>query len=185
VGVSFQRYGLSPVDAAIGFIATVGLHLASLPLEFAGVLDHSKIAVLKKYAKVLTAAQCRQLNKIIVASVGASVVGAAKSAGSPVKGRSLGRVAPKYRLPTGETWTGRGLQPKVFGAWANSAEGKAWRAANQGEKYPSADKANPVLKTGTAVPKKARKVRTKTSAVKTPAKKRARKVARSSGRKGG
>ncbi|OBU58242.1 histone-like nucleoid-structuring protein [Stenotrophomonas maltophilia] len=142
------------------------------------------LAVLKKYAKVLTAAQCRQLNKIIVASVGASVVGAAKSAGSPVKGRSLGRVAPKYRLPTGETWTGRGLQPKVFGAWANSAEGKAWRAANQGEKYPSADKANPVLKTGTAVPKKARKVRTKTSAVKTPAKKRARKAARSSGRKG-
>jgi DNA-binding protein H-NS len=36
-----------------------------------------------------------------------------KSAAAPKAQSSRGKVAPKYRHPeTGETWTGRGLQPK-------------------------------------------------------------------------
>lgn len=32
---------------------------------------------------------------------------------APAKpGKSTGKVAPKYRNPAGETWSGRGLQPK-------------------------------------------------------------------------
>lgn len=99
-----------------------------------------------------------------------------KVARAASKGRSLGKVAPKYRLPTGETWTGRGLAPKVFVAWQKSAEGKAWRAANQDEKFPPADSTEPSSKVGKAVLKKARKVGAKT--VKAPAKKIARKPAR-------
>lgn len=40
--------------------------------------------------------------------------GAAKSARKSTKGYKLGKVAPKYRNPlnAGETWAGRGQQPK-------------------------------------------------------------------------
>lgn len=139
------------------------------------------LAVLQKYAKVLTPAQRRQIAKIVGGVVDTDVaasVGVVKPAKSSAKGRTLGKVAPKYRLPTGEAWTGRGLAPKVFVAWHKSAEGKAWRAANQGEKYPPADSTKSSVKVGKAVLKKARKVSTKTKAVKKPAKKAVKKIAR-------
>jgi DNA-binding protein H-NS len=41
------------------------------------------------------------------------------SSGHPLKGRT---VAPKYRGPNGETWTGRGLQPRWMSALV--AEGR-------------------------------------------------------------
>jgi DNA-binding protein H-NS len=44
---------------------------------------------------------------------GRKPAGVAKRAGHPLKGRS---VAPKYRGPEGETWTGRGLKPKWLSA---------------------------------------------------------------------
>ena len=53
----------------------------------------------------------------------ASAAAAAKPAAAPkarksTKGRSLGKVAPKYRNPanTKETWTGRGKQPRWLAA---------------------------------------------------------------------
>lgn len=97
------------------------------------------LAVLQKYAKVLSPAQRRQVAKLIGETIDAKPVRAAKAAAGPLKGRKLGKVAPKYRLPTGETWAGRGLAPKAFTAWAKSAEGKAWAQANPGSKFPSAD----------------------------------------------
>ncbi|HDS1654324.1 TPA: H-NS histone family protein [Stenotrophomonas maltophilia] len=142
------------------------------------------LAVLQKYSKVLTPAQRRQIAKI-VGGVGEAAVTsparAAKPATSSAKGRSLGKVAPKYRLPTGETWTGRGLEPKVFVAWHQSAEGKAWRAANQGEKFPPADSTKPSAKAGKVALKKASKVVAKS--VKAPAKKGAKKGAKKIARK--
>lgn len=56
-----------------------------------------------------------------------------------LKGRKLGSVAPKYRLPTGETWTGRGLSPKAFTARAKSGEGRAWIKAHPESKFPPAE----------------------------------------------
>ncbi|HEL3174288.1 TPA: H-NS histone family protein [Stenotrophomonas maltophilia] len=97
------------------------------------------LAVLQKYAKVLSPAQRRQVAKLIGETIDAKPVRAAKAAAGPLKGRKLGKVAPKYRLPTGETWAGRGLAPKAFTVWAKSAEGKAWAQANPGSKFPSAD----------------------------------------------
>ncbi len=97
------------------------------------------LAVLQKYAKVLSPAQRRQVAKLIGDTIDAKPTRAAKAAAGPHKGRKLGKVAPKYRLPTGETWAGRGLAPKAFTAWAKSAEGKAWAQANPGSKFPSAD----------------------------------------------
>lgn len=144
------------------------------------------IAVLQKYSRVLTAAQRRQIAKL-VGSAGDDDAGvpvrARKPLKSSVKGRTLGKVAPKYRLPTGETWTGRGLTPKVFTAWAKSAEGKAWSAANVGEKYPPASSVKPQAKVGKAVVKKARKVGAKGKAASAPVKKGAKKIARKTVRK--
>lgn len=106
------------------------------------------LAVLQRYAKVLTAAQRRQVTKLMGETVEPlSKLTAPASKGS-LKGRKLGSVAPKYRLPTGETWTGRGLSPKVFTAWARSAEGRAWAKVNPGIKFPAANGANEASKAG-------------------------------------
>ncbi|QHB72506.1 H-NS histone family protein [Stenotrophomonas sp. 364] len=97
------------------------------------------LAVLQRYAKVLTPAQRRQVAKIIGETVDAPSGRTAATPKGLLKGRKLGSVAPKYKLPTGETWTGRGLSPKAFSAWAKSAAGKAWAKANPDAKFPPAD----------------------------------------------
>lgn len=89
----------------------------------------------------------------------------------PLKGRKLGSVAPKYRLPTGETWTGRGLSPKVFSAWLKSAEGRAWVRANPGAKFPAADDVNEATKAGYKPQKASRAKRVTNPAVKKEIKK--------------
>lgn len=48
-----------------------------------------------------------------------------------------GEVPPKFQIPSGEHWTGRGQMKKEFGLWEKSAEGKAWRKAHPGEKWPA------------------------------------------------
>ncbi|WP_314100955.1 H-NS family nucleoid-associated regulatory protein [uncultured Stenotrophomonas sp.] len=96
------------------------------------------LAVLKRYAKVLNPAQRRQVAKIIGETVEAPSRRTATTPKGSLKGRKLGSVAPKYRLLTGETWTGRGLSPKVFAAWAKSAEGRAWAKAHPESKFPPA-----------------------------------------------
>lgn len=107
------------------------------------------LAVLQRYAKVLTPAQRRQVAKIIGETVEVPSGRTTAARKGPLKGSKLGAVAPKYRLPTGETWTGRGLSPKAFSAWAKSAAGKAWAKANPDAKFPPADGAKvaaPVVK---------------------------------------
>ncbi|OYV00633.1 MAG: histone family protein nucleoid-structuring protein H-NS [Burkholderiales bacterium PBB5] len=50
----------------------------------------------------------------------ADITAKATSVKAPGTGKSTGKVAPKYRNgATGETWTGRGLQPK----WLKAALG--------------------------------------------------------------
>jgi DNA-binding protein H-NS len=122
------------------------------------------LAVLQRYAKVLTPVQRRQIERIIGETVKATFSRAAAPARGPLKGRKLGSVAPKYRLPTGETWTGRGLSPKVFSAWAKSAEGRAWSKANPGFKFPPADGSRkPATKPAKKTAKSAKKVLKKVS----------------------
>lgn len=97
------------------------------------------LAVLQRYAKVLTPAHRRQVAKIIGEAFDAPSGRTPAMPKGPLKGRKLGSVAPKYRLPTGETWTGRGLSPKVFTAWAKSGEGRAWAKAHPDAKFPAAE----------------------------------------------
>lgn len=144
------------------------------------------IDVLKKYAAVLTSVQQRQVSKIIGEAVAdAPVVKRGRPAGKKAakKARTGSKIPPKYQLFTGETWTGRGITPKVFDKWARSAEGKAWKKANPDQKFPPAPGAasaatKPVKKAG----KKAAK------AAKAPAKKArtsaAKKIARKPAKKG-
>lgn len=47
------------------------------------------------------------------------------------------KLPPKYQLDNGLTWTGHGKKTKGFDEWAASAEGKKWRAAHPGEKFPA------------------------------------------------
>lgn len=94
------------------------------------------IEVLQRYAKVLSAVQRRKIARIIGEVVDATAP--AKAPRAKKQGRKLGPVAPKYQLPSGETWSGRGRTPVLFAAWERGAEGKAWRKANDGAKFPAA-----------------------------------------------
>lgn len=137
------------------------------------------LAVLQKYAKVLSPAQRRQVAKLIGETLEDKPVRAPKAAAGSRKGRKLGKVAPKYRLPTGETWAGRGLTPKAFATWAKSAEGKAWAQANPGSKFPPASGTTKAPAKATKKPaKKVSKAAKATArkAVKKPAKKTAKKA---------
>jgi len=133
------------------------------------------LAVLQKYAKVLSPAQRRQVAKLIGETLDTKPARAPKPVSATRKGRKLGKVAPKYRLPTGETWAGRGLTPKAFAAWAKSAEGKAWARANPGSKFPPASGATKAP--AKAIKKVAKGAKKATGrAVKKPAKKVAKKA---------
>ena len=127
------------------------------------------LAVLQKFAKVLSPAQQRQVAKLIGETLDNQPARAPKSAAVSRKGRKLGKVAPKYRLPTGETWAGRGLTPKAFAAWAKSADGKAWAQANPGSKFPPASGTTKAPAKATKKVAKVAKTATAT-AVKKPAK---------------
>ena len=137
------------------------------------------LAVLQKFAKVLSPAQRRQVAKLIGETLDDKPARAPKAAPASRKGRKLGKVAPKYRLPNGETWAGRGLTPKAFAAWAKSAEGKAWAQANPGSKFPAASGA--VKKAPAKAVKKA--VKKAAKAAKKTVKKPAKKVAKKAGKK--
>lgn len=83
-------------------------------------------------------------------------------------------MAPKYRLPNGETWAGRGLAPQAFSAWAKSVEDRAWANANPAAKFPPADGA--VNSSPTRAVKKASKATTAVKPIKKAAKKAAKKA---------
>lgn len=140
------------------------------------------LAVLQRYAKVLTPAQRRQVAKLMGQTVEAPSARTPATPKSPLKGRKLGSVAPKYRLPTGETWTGRGLSPKVFTAWLKSTEGRAWAKAHPDAKFPAAEgagrsTAKPAKKT-TKAAKKVVKKTAKRASIKRSAKKATRVAAK-------
>ncbi|MEN5266777.1 H-NS family nucleoid-associated regulatory protein [Stenotrophomonas sp. TWI587] len=136
------------------------------------------LAVLQRYAKVLSPAQRRQVAKIAGDTVEVQSGRAIAALRGPMKGRKLGSVAPKYRLPTGETWTGRGLSPKVFTAWAKSAEGRTWSKAHPESKFPPAEGSlKPSRKPEKKATKAAKKVVRKPTK-RAPAKKVAKKATR-------
>lgn len=135
------------------------------------------IEILQRYAKVLTPAQRRKLAKISGSELGAE---AAKAPARTSRARKGGRVAPKYRLPTGETWTGRGRTPVAFVAWEKGAEGKAWRKANEGGRFPAIDGAPAKPSARTASTKASRGAAGKTA--KKAAKKTSRPAKKAAGR---
>ena len=119
------------------------------------------LSILRKYADVLTPAQRRDVAKLIGSAAEVKGQGSPKPSEGPLKGRKLGKVAPKYRLPTGETWTGRGLAPKVFTSWSKSAEGKAWNAANPDQRFPGVGAGRVAKKAVTKLKTVAKKVATR------------------------
>ena len=100
------------------------------------------IAVLQRYAGVLTVAQRRKIAGIAgepVADINRSDAGPEQVRGVKRglrRGVKLGAVAPKYRIPSGAEWTGRGRMPTAFVEWLGTGEGKEWQKANPGEKAP-------------------------------------------------
>lgn len=121
------------------------------------------IETLAKFAAVLTPAQRRKVAGL-VADDG---VPAAKATKKATKKRAGAKVPPKYRLPTGEEWTGRGRTPKAFVSWPRTKAGREWARENPGEKYPPAD--------GTSTPA--------APVAKAPARKAGKKVATKKARK--
>lgn len=77
----------------------------------------------KKIADVQREERATAINKVrsMMAEFGltaADIAGKAPAVRAPGTGKSTGKVAAKYRnAATGETWSGRGLQPK----WLKSA----------------------------------------------------------------
>jgi DNA-binding protein H-NS len=131
------------------------------------------MATLNDYAKHFSESQKRR----IVASLGLDDVPAAqtkRAAKSASAGKgSAGTVPPKFMLPDGTTWAGRGQIHKAFAAWGRSAEGRQWRKDNPGEKWPS----NPNAPAGMTVAKKAsKKAAKKTTAKRAGAKKAVKKT---------
>lgn len=123
------------------------------------------IATLNDYAKHFSESQKRR----IVASLGlddASAAPAKRTTKATSDKGSKTTIAPKYILPDGTTWAGRGQTHKAFAAWARTAEGRQWRKDNPSEKWPS----NPEAPVGTTVAKKAIKKASKKAAKKTTAK---------------
>lgn len=45
--------------------------------------------------------------------------------------------AQKFQIPDGTTWAGTGRQPKAFLAWAETAEGKAWKKKHPDQEWPA------------------------------------------------
>ncbi|MBJ6983988.1 H-NS family nucleoid-associated regulatory protein [Luteimonas sp. MC1750] len=104
----------------------------------------SAIEILAKYQSVMSDVQRRRIAKIIGTTSDAaadaapvarkatkkSAKKAAKKAGSKAK------VPAKFRLDSGEEWSGRGHPTREFRQWAESEKGKAWREANPGQKFP-------------------------------------------------
>ncbi|MGJ4727699.1 H-NS family nucleoid-associated regulatory protein [Luteimonas sp. SDU101] len=90
------------------------------------------IEVLSRYADVLSPVQLRRIAKI--AGQGQDQAPAKKAT---KKSKTAGSVIPpKYQIPTGEKWSGRGHPPREFKAWSATADGKAWRKANPDQKFP-------------------------------------------------
>lgn len=132
------------------------------------------LAVINHFAEVLTLAQRRQIANAIGASslskeapktqTGKTTVTKTVVKKETKKGRKLGKVAPRYQIPGGLTWTGRGRTPNEFAAWSSTAAGKAWHKANPDEKYPGVEgaaKATKKVMKKRGAKKSAKKVATK------------------------
>lgn len=126
-----------PIDFDLSNLSKEQLRaLAQSAQEQEKLLDNAEkevipaIETLRKYSSALTPEHIAQINKIVASKAPAS--------GKAAKGRKDRVPAPaKYRLPTGETWSGRGRNvPAAFQAWADSPEGKKWQKENPGQKYP-------------------------------------------------
>lgn len=135
------------------------------------------LAVLAKYASVLTPAQRNKVARII----GDTVSTPAKAS---KQGRPAAKAAAKFQLPSGETWSGRGRPKKEFSEWAASEEGIAWAQANPGSTFPPATGGTTARKTTKKAAKKAsKKAAVKKAAGRKTAKKAGKKAAKKAPRK--
>ena len=79
-------------------------------------LLEQKAALEKQIADAQRQERANAINQVktLMAQFGLTAADlAGKSSGAPAKPKSSGKVAAKYRnAATGETWSGRGLQPK-------------------------------------------------------------------------
>lgn len=131
------------------------------------------LETLQKYASVLTAVQRRQVARLIGETIHAPAAKHAQATKKAAKkgiakGTKLGPVAPKYRIPSGDTWAGRGRMPTSFAAWFATAEGKVWKKSNPDLPAPLiGGKAKKASKVAKKAPKKVAKKSTKRAVKKT------------------
>lgn len=126
--------------------------------SFAGVRD-----VVGTYAPFLSDDQRQELAGLLRKSSAGKPVAGATAKKSGRKTNAGATLVPKYQLPTGETWAGRGRPHAAFVAWLKTSEGRTWKKAHPGENYPAF--------TGT-------KPATKKAAKKSPAKQAGKRAAR-------
>lgn len=67
---------------------------------------------LKMQAFGITAADLRNSKRKLSASKKPKVIAGNARTGKTIKKQSISKVAPKFRGPGGETWSGRGLMPR-------------------------------------------------------------------------
>ncbi len=82
------------------------------------------IAAVRSKLTRLATAEGYSISELFGGAAAGSAPRAVKSPRPAVKGRKLGKVAPKYRNPenNAETWSGRGKQPKWLAAF--TAQGR-------------------------------------------------------------
>lgn len=96
------------------------------------------VALLESSAEFFTPKQRNTIASMVggVAAGNAGSVSGTKVKKSKAEGSGSSKEY-KYQLDTGETWTGLKRRKDAFKNWDESAEGRAWKAANPGQRYPA------------------------------------------------
>lgn len=93
---------------------------------------HSNIvSLLEDFAEFFDSRQRAEIARYVVS-------GSTRGRKSVSNQGSKGPVAAKFKLPNGETWSGRGRTPTAFVEWEKSDAAKKWREANPEQKWPAA-----------------------------------------------
>lgn len=109
--------------------ANAKLHAAKE--KSAGLEISSAITTLTSYSQYVSAEHKKEIADLLGLGVGAKRAKGASTKGSGVK------LPPKFQIPNGDKWVGRGALSKSFKEWAESAEGKKWRKDNPGQDWPA------------------------------------------------
>ncbi|MCO7473034.1 H-NS family nucleoid-associated regulatory protein [Stenotrophomonas maltophilia] len=113
---------------AQALLAKLDLEAQEIVQAEAGASFPTVVELLQTFGQHYTLKQKNEISALL------GLRGKATEKAAPGTKKSL---APKFQIPSGETWAGRGKQPKNFQPWLETAEGKAWAKKHPDEKYPA------------------------------------------------